>query len=92
MWTLLSSKCFPEIARRGLAEYCDVFCEASVFSVDQTRRIMQRAQELGFKLRLHADEMTGLGGAELAGELRRHPPTTFSRYPIAGLMRCAQEE
>jgi imidazolonepropionase len=60
----------PEIARRGLAEYCDVFCEASVFSVDQTRRIMQRAQELGFKLRLHADEMTGLGGAELAGELR----------------------
>lgn len=60
----------PAVAEQGLAEYCDVFCESGVFSVEQTRRIMERARELGFKLRLHADEMTSLGGAELAGELQ----------------------
>ncbi len=60
----------PEIARLNLAEYCDVFCEKGVFSVEQARRIMTSARELGFKLRLHADEMTDLGGAELAGELQ----------------------
>ncbi|HBN96284.1 MAG TPA: imidazolonepropionase, partial [Firmicutes bacterium] len=52
-----------------LAEYVDVFTEKGVFSVDQSRRIFQKAKELGFKLRIHADEMNTLGGAELAAEL-----------------------
>lgn len=67
---LVVEEMLPEIARLGLAEYCDVFCEKGVFSLEQTRRILVKAQELGFKLRLHADEMTDLGGAELAGELK----------------------
>mgnify|MGYP001444956933 FL=1 len=66
---LIIDEMLPAVAEEGLAEYCDVFCETGVFSLEQTRRIMVRAQELGFKLRLHADEMTALGGAELAGEL-----------------------
>lgn len=53
----------------NLAEFCDVFCEKNVFSVEQSRRILLKAKELGMKLKLHADEIVQLGGAELAGEL-----------------------
>jgi imidazolonepropionase len=59
----------PEIARRGLAEAVDVFCEEGVFDLDQTRRLLADAAELGWKIHLHADELTPLGGAELAVEL-----------------------
>ncbi|MCK9525232.1 MAG: imidazolonepropionase [Limnochordia bacterium] len=59
----------PRIRDEDLAEYVDVFTEKGVFSVDQSRRIFQRAKELGFKLRVHADEMNTLGGAELAAEM-----------------------
>lgn len=59
----------PRIKADDLAEYVDVFTEKGVFSVEQSRRIFQRAKELGFKLRIHADEMNTFGGAELAAEL-----------------------
>ncbi|NLL43845.1 MAG: imidazolonepropionase [Firmicutes bacterium] len=59
----------PRIKTEDLAEYVDVFTEKGVFSVEQSRRIFHRAKELGFKLRIHADEMNTLGGAELAAEM-----------------------
>lgn len=59
----------PAVREQGVAEYVDVFTEKGVFSVEQSRRIFQRAVELGFSLRVHADEMHTLGGAELAAEL-----------------------
>ena len=60
----------PLAAERRLAQYCDIFCEKNVFSVAQSRRYLSRAKELGFKLKLHADEIMPLGGAELAAELQ----------------------
>jgi imidazolonepropionase len=59
----------PLVSERGLAEFCDIFCEDKVFSVDQARRLLTRAQALGLKLTLHADEIVPLGGTELAVEL-----------------------
>jgi imidazolonepropionase len=59
----------PGIARRGLAEAVDVFCERGVFDLDQTRRLLADADALGWRIHLHADELTPLGGAELAVEL-----------------------
>jgi len=59
----------PAVAERRLAEFCDVFCEQNVFSIDQSRRLLSRARDLGFRLTLHADEIVPLGGAELAAEL-----------------------
>ena len=58
-----------EVAERKLAEFCDVFCEKNVFSVAQARRLLRRAKEMGFKLKIHADEIVQLGGAELAAAL-----------------------
>jgi len=59
----------PEISRRGLAEAVDVFCEQGVFDLDQTRRMLDDAGRYGWRIHLHADELTPLGGAELAVEL-----------------------
>lgn len=66
---LIIHKMLPKVREQGLAEFCDVFCETGVFSIEETRQIMLAAKQLGFELRLHADEMTSLGGAELAAEL-----------------------
>lgn len=59
----------PEVAKRDLAKFCDVFCEEGVFSIDQSRKILQAARKYGMGLKLHADEIEPLGGAELAAEL-----------------------
>lgn len=58
-----------KVSEEKLAEFCDIFCEAKVFSVEQARRLLTRAKELGLKVKLHADEIVPLGGAELAAEL-----------------------
>jgi imidazolonepropionase len=66
---LVCDEMLPEVARRGLARFCDVFCETGVFSLAQTERILTRARDLGLGLKLHADELSPLGGAELAARL-----------------------
>jgi imidazolonepropionase len=66
---LLQDEMLPEIARRRLADFCDVFCEVGVFSVIESEGILQRAAALGMGLKLHADELTPLGGARLAAKL-----------------------
>lgn len=60
----------PAVKEEGLAEFCDVFCEEGVFSVRQSRRILEAGLALGLLPRIHADEMASLGGAELAAEIR----------------------
>ena len=65
----LISEVIPLVADRNLAEFCDVFCEKNVFSVAQSRRLFQNALKQGMKLKIHADEIVQLGGAELAAEL-----------------------
>lgn len=62
-------KVMPYVAQYKLAEFVDVFCEEGVFSPEESRIIMQKAKELGFKLKIHADEIVPLQGAELAAEL-----------------------
>ncbi len=66
---ILINEMLPAAKEQGIAEYCDIFCEEGVFSVEESRKILTKAKELGFKIRMHADELTPLGGAELAAEL-----------------------
>ena len=68
--TLLREEMLPAVARQGIARFCDIFCEEGVFSVEQSRRVLERAREHGLRLKVHADEVHDLGGAVLAGELR----------------------
>ena len=60
---------FPIVAEKQLAECVDIFCEKDVFNIKQSRRYLKAASKYGFKLKIHADEITRLGGAELAAEL-----------------------
>ena len=66
---LMISEVMPLAAADGLSEFCDVFCEKGVFSVEQSRRLLLKAREMGLQPKLHADEIVQLGGAELAAEL-----------------------
>jgi imidazolonepropionase len=66
---LVVHEMIPEVAARGLAAFADVFCEEGVFTVEESRRILEAAREAGLGLRVHADELAWTGGAELAGEL-----------------------
>jgi len=59
----------PVVIDGHLAEFCDVFCEKNVFSVEQSRRLLLKAKENGLKIKIHADEIEQLGGAELAAEI-----------------------
>jgi imidazolonepropionase len=59
----------PFVAENGLAEFMDVFCEDGAFSPGETMLLMSRGKDLGFKLKVHADEIVPLRGAELAAEM-----------------------
>jgi len=62
-------KWIPEVAKRKLAEYCDVFCEKGYFNVEQSRRILETGKKYGLKPRIHADWLAHSGGARLGAEL-----------------------
>lgn len=66
---LLIGDMIPKVAAENLAEFCDIFCEEGVFNIEESRRILEAAKKKGMKLKLHADELTSSGGAELAAEL-----------------------
>jgi imidazolonepropionase len=67
--SLIIDAMLPYIAERGLAEYCDVFCETAVFSALEAERILSAAQKLGLGAKIHADEIDAIGGSEVAAEL-----------------------
>ena len=66
---LVIDEMLPRIAREKLAAFCDIFCERGYFDVEQSRRILTAAKTLGLKLRIHADQLSNVGGAKLAAEL-----------------------
>ena len=66
---LITRKMIPEVARQGLARFCDVFCEQGVFSVSQARLVLEAARAAGMGLKIHADELHDTGGAGLAASL-----------------------
>ena len=60
---IVVERMLPEVADRGLAAFCDIFCEQGVFGVEESERVLQAAARRGLKLKVHADEFTPLGGA-----------------------------
>ena len=65
----LIEEMFPLVAREGLAQFCDVFCDVGYFTVDESRAILRAARQAGLGLRIHADQLAHSGGAMLAAEL-----------------------
>ena len=67
---IIAERIVPRAAREGLARFCDVFCEEGVFTVEESRTILEAARRAGLGLRVHADELARSGGARLAAELK----------------------
>ena len=66
---LIVDEMIPQVAEKGLAEFCDVFCERGVFNLEQSKRILVAGKNYRLKPKIHADEMSTCGGAELAAEV-----------------------
>lgn len=64
---LMINEMLPQF--KNLARFCDIFCEKNVFEIEESRRLLRAAKDMGYDLKLHADEIVTLGGAELAAEL-----------------------
>jgi len=67
--SLIVEDMIPNVSEKGLAEFCDVFCERGVFNLEQTKRVLVAGKNYGLKPKVHADEMSMLGGAELAADV-----------------------
>ena len=67
--TFMEEKVMPVIAAENLAEFCDVFCEDGVFTIEQSRKILLAGKKFGMSPKIHADEIVPLGGGELAAEV-----------------------
>ncbi|MBC8647120.1 MAG: imidazolonepropionase [Thermoanaerobaculia bacterium] len=67
---LVAEEIVPAAAREQLARFCDVFCEEGVFTVEESRRILEAGRRAGMGVRVHADELARSGGALLAAQLK----------------------
>lgn len=83
--SLVIGEMLPRIAEEKLAEYCDVFCEEKVFTIDESRQIMMAAREHGLGLRMHADQLSLSGGASLAAELNATTADHLEHTDAAGI-------
>lgn len=84
---LVLDEMLPEVALRGLAEYCDVFVEQGSFSLDEGREIFTKARELGLKVRVHADQITAGGGSELAADMQAASADHLDNISDEGIAR-----
>jgi imidazolonepropionase len=66
---LVCERMLPYVAKRNLAQFCDVFCEVGYFSVEESRQILKRGLSLGLRPKLHSDEFNSIGGTQLAADL-----------------------
>ena len=66
---LLINKILPAVADENLAEFCDIFCETSVFTPDESMQILLEGKKYGLILKIHADEINPIGGAEVAAQV-----------------------
>lgn len=82
---LIVNELIPQAAQAGLAEYCDVFYEAGYFDRTETVRIMTAARQHGLKLRLHADQLSLSGGAQLAAKLGAVTADHLEQTDAAGI-------
>jgi imidazolonepropionase len=87
---LVVNEMIPAVADLGLAEFCDVFVEDSAFSVDDARRILVTAQAAGMAPKLHADQLTSCGGAELAAELEAASADHLEKISDKGILAMAE--
>ena len=89
---LIISEMIPKIANENLAEFCDVFCEKGIFSIEQARKILNVASRYGLKPQIHIDEIFDTNGALFASEIKAYQTGHLLQSNDEGLKAMAKEE
>jgi len=87
---VLLGEMIPSVAKEGLARFCDVFCDRGFYTVEEARRILLAAKDHGLGLKIHADELSYVGAAELAGELSATSADHLLHVSEAGIAALAR--
>ena len=93
---LICEEMLPQVKEQGIAQFCDVFCEADTFTVEESRRVLEAGLKYGLRPKIHADEIEAIGGSQLAGELgaisAEHlivcPPDGIESMARGGVVAC----
>lgn len=86
----------PKVKEQGIAKFCDVFCEADTFTVEESRQVLEAGLKYGLRPKIHADEIEAIGGSQLAGEIgaisAEHlivcPPEGIASMAKGGVIAC----
>jgi imidazolonepropionase len=89
---LVTREMLPVVRDRKLARFCDVFCEPGVFTPEQSRRVLNAAKAHGMELKIHADELDGSSGAELAADIGAVSADHLAAISDAGIEALAGSE
>ena len=93
---LVCEEMMPAVKEQGIAQFCDVFCEADTFTVEEARRVLEAGLKNGLRPKIHADEIEAIGGSQLAGEIgaisAEHlivcPPEGIASMARGGVIAC----
>jgi imidazolonepropionase len=87
---LIINEMLPAVAEHHLAEYCDVFCEPGIFDVSTSAEILRAGRGLGMGIRIHADQLSRSGGAEMAAQLQAATVDHLEQIDTAGIRALSQ--
>jgi imidazolonepropionase len=89
---IITKKMIPAAAKHRLAKFCDAFCEKGAFTAEQCRRVLEAGAEHGLLPKLHADQLTYMGGTEMAAELGAVSVDHLDHVSEAGVAALAASE
>jgi imidazolonepropionase len=88
---LLTEEMIPKVAQEGLAEFCDVFCEEKAFTAKESKSILETGKRYGLKPKIHADQLSSGGGAELAAEVNAYSADHLEYVSPEGIKKMAEK-
>ncbi len=88
---LIINEMIPAVAEEKLADFCDIFVEESAFSIEEARMILETGKKYGLKPKLHADQLSGGGGAELAAEVGAISADHLEQISETGIKSMAEQ-
>lgn len=87
---LLTQEMIPQVAQESLAEFCDVFCEEKAFTLAESKKILETGKQYGLKPKIHADQLSSGGGAELAAEVGAYSADHLEFASPEGIRKMAE--
>ncbi len=89
---LIIDEMLPKVKEENLAEFCDIFCEKNVFTAEESHKLLSAAKDMGFKLRIHADEIESIGGVDVAADLHTTSAEHLMKATDEGIKKMAESQ